>query len=702
MGNREVLDGLVRQRFEETKVQRSNTRKDVFRREPLAAEPDQLRAKRYIYRHRAGAESLRGDTVDYLPSWFLQAGAERARAVAVVRAAGNAQGTGFLISPRLFITNNHVLEHRSDAAQFSIAFNYEVDEAERLEVPTVFKLDPTMFWLTNPVDNLDFTIVAVGERIEGSRELAEFGYLPLSDRPDKHALGMCVNIVQHPLGKRKQVVVRENRLLARGAARRTLHYSADTEDGSSGSPVFNDGWEVVALHHWGVPHLDTVTIDGDEIPQTVNEGVRASAIVAELKADVAGLASDQRSLLEQALTLGETAFGALRPPSEHPLTPSGSSGGAGTATEFHHTIPGNQEANMPSTPDFVQVINVPLEVRVRVAGIASSGSTAVTAVRPAGSTGTGAFFQGYAEKLVIDPDYSNRNGYNASFIEGLNLPLAQVVHPRISEVAPLRSGAVGAKATLDYQNFSVVVCADRKMAFVSAANIDAERYINIDRDTGLPKVGPEGESWSDDPRMDPKYYVGQDFYGTWSKYFDRGHLTRRSDPTWGTEQEAVRGNADTFHRTNCTPQHWRFNQSIKYWQGVERYVLEFGALKDKLKVSVLTGPVLDDQVQDYDGLAVPLRFWKLVLRVGKSGLVQATALVVDQRNLLSELRKGMTPGGDGTPPNVDEYRVSVAYLEGATGLDFSAVRQFDTFKGAAGDGAEAAAVRVITDWSDLL
>ena len=27
------------------------------------------------------------------------------------------------------------------------------------------------------------------------------------------------------------------------------HYSTDTEAGSSGSPVFNDQWEVVALHH---------------------------------------------------------------------------------------------------------------------------------------------------------------------------------------------------------------------------------------------------------------------------------------------------------------------------------------------------------------------------------------------------------------------------------------------------------------------
>jgi V8-like Glu-specific endopeptidase len=30
-----------------------------------------------------------------------------------------------------------------------------------------------------------------------------------------------------------------------------VHYRAPTEGGSSGSPVFNDQWEVIALHHKG-------------------------------------------------------------------------------------------------------------------------------------------------------------------------------------------------------------------------------------------------------------------------------------------------------------------------------------------------------------------------------------------------------------------------------------------------------------------
>jgi hypothetical protein len=52
-------------------------------------------------------------------------------------------------------------------------------------------------------------------------------------------------------------------------------------------------------------------------------------------------------------------------------------------------------------------------------------------------------------------------------------------------------------------------------------------------------------------------------------------------------------NADTFHFTNCSPQHWRFNESAQFWQGVERYVLENGMLEidPHKRLCVIQGPV---------------------------------------------------------------------------------------------------------------
>ncbi|MFC8142403.1 trypsin-like serine peptidase [Streptomyces paradoxus] len=57
-------------------------------------------------------------------------------------------------------------------------------------------------------------------------------------------MGEFVNIIQHPRGEPKQLSLRDNQIV--DALERFLHYESDTREGSSGSPVFNDPWEVVA------------------------------------------------------------------------------------------------------------------------------------------------------------------------------------------------------------------------------------------------------------------------------------------------------------------------------------------------------------------------------------------------------------------------------------------------------------------------
>ena len=53
-------------------------------------------------------------------------------------------------------------------------------------------------------------LIAVGSVSSGSAKLAELGFIVLSDRPDKHAIGMNVNIIQHPRGWPKMISVRNN------------------------------------------------------------------------------------------------------------------------------------------------------------------------------------------------------------------------------------------------------------------------------------------------------------------------------------------------------------------------------------------------------------------------------------------------------------------------------------------------------------
>src|SRR5262249_38790415 len=154
--------------------------------------------------------------------------------------AGQAIGTGFLISPRLVITNNHVIGSASEARGMLAEFDYEHDINGIARPVTRFALAPEMAFITNPMDDLDFTIVALGPRTIGAKDRGAFGFLRLSTAANKHELGDLVNIVQHPDGRLKEAVVRENQLVNR--TNTVLHYVADTEPGSSGSPVCNVLW----------------------------------------------------------------------------------------------------------------------------------------------------------------------------------------------------------------------------------------------------------------------------------------------------------------------------------------------------------------------------------------------------------------------------------------------------------------------------
>ena len=46
-----------------------------------------------------------------------------------------------------------------------------------------------------------------------------------------------------------EVSLRFNQVVA--VENKRIYYLADTEEGSSGSPVFDDSWRLVALHHSG-------------------------------------------------------------------------------------------------------------------------------------------------------------------------------------------------------------------------------------------------------------------------------------------------------------------------------------------------------------------------------------------------------------------------------------------------------------------
>lgn len=229
---------------------------------------------------------------DLFPVSYLEAGQQAATPVCRIeirdrlgRVLGHA--TGFLVSPSLLLTNNHVLENYN-TAQFSVAqFNYEVDLDLNERPMKSFRFTPERFFITD--QNLDFTLVAIEEVSADGTKVSDFGFLPLISQTGKGLVGECVSIIQHPSGAPKAVAIRENQIM--DVFEDYIHYSTDTMPGSSGSPVYNDEWIVISLHHAGVPDPKNRT------EFIANEGIRISSIVQFVAEQGSSLSKDQKLLL---------------------------------------------------------------------------------------------------------------------------------------------------------------------------------------------------------------------------------------------------------------------------------------------------------------------------------------------------------------------------------------------------------------------
>lgn len=232
---------------------------------------------------------------------YLERGLRVSRSVARIRirsAQGQTLGfgTGFMVSPRLLMTNNHVLETANAAASSLAEFNFQDDLSGRPLPTSVFELDPNLFFITDTT--LDFTLVAVKEKARDANgdlgELRFFGWNRLIEDEGKAILGEYMNIIQHPNGEPKQLALRDNQFV--DLLENFLHYKTDTAPGSSGSPVFNDQWEIIGLHHSGVPQRDASgrilarggglwqpSMGEFKVQWVANEGVRVSRLIKHIK-----------------------------------------------------------------------------------------------------------------------------------------------------------------------------------------------------------------------------------------------------------------------------------------------------------------------------------------------------------------------------------------------------------------------------------
>jgi V8-like Glu-specific endopeptidase len=212
---------------------------------------------------------------------------------------GEPIGTGVLVGPDLLLTNQHVLDSADLLEDARARFDYSLDEAGVAGAGRIFTFKKD-FYYASPSEEYDYALVKLNSAplaaLAPPPEAADAtmtalmragkhrGYLSLAPRfiKDKDR----VNVIQHPNGQPMKVVMTQN-YVAGDMTDGRVHYVADTMEGSSGSPVFNRNWEIVALHHSGRPFPpDGAAAVGKRLWKgkfRVNEGVPMRAILADFK-----------------------------------------------------------------------------------------------------------------------------------------------------------------------------------------------------------------------------------------------------------------------------------------------------------------------------------------------------------------------------------------------------------------------------------
>jgi endonuclease G len=245
-------------------------------------------------------EQIVSDISYLMPVAFLGAGHLASQAVArvcvqrffdgVPRMNGNklslALGTGWLLAPRLLITNHHVVAARFAGeqparaddivlqAQHSQAWFDYVDTMKPYAVHNVVALEAMD-------QELDYAVLRLTENTgSGDRPLSDWGYLRLAPQKFDLRAGVPLNIIQHPSGDVKQIAIRRNDCVGTSDAAE-FQYLTDTLRGSSGSPVLSDEWQVVGLHRASRTLPEKVYLKGEMIRYN-NVGVRIHAVIRHL------------------------------------------------------------------------------------------------------------------------------------------------------------------------------------------------------------------------------------------------------------------------------------------------------------------------------------------------------------------------------------------------------------------------------------
>lgn len=201
---------------------------------------------------------------------FLEAGLRAAHSVCLID-TGKWTGTGFLISHNLLMTNEHVLPSVETALSSCFRFNYQLAMDGSEQHPSIYKASEKPLFLSNK--ELDYAIV----EISGAPG-HDWGICTLNACVPQS--GTRVNIIQHPAGLPKQISLQNNQI--QYSDQDVIQYLTSTFGGSSGSPVFDDNWTVIAVHHAG----GLLVEPGSKLIFMRNEGVSVGRILRDIEPEL--------------------------------------------------------------------------------------------------------------------------------------------------------------------------------------------------------------------------------------------------------------------------------------------------------------------------------------------------------------------------------------------------------------------------------
>ncbi len=236
--------------------------------------------------------------------WREKLGAVEGR-VCRVEIGGHPQGTAFLLGPSVALTNYHVVEPVIDKeygpGDVVLRFDYKrLGDGTYIYPGQEFRLETGGDgWLLDscPYSEVDLELdPKSGDPAPGE---LDYALLQVRGNPGQHPIGGKAEpgaprrgwielpekehdfqpetplfIMQHPKGAALKLALDTQAVVGLYGAGRRVRYTTSTEPGSSGSPVFDQNWNLVALHHSGDPA---------SIMPSYNEGIPITLIGGRLR-----------------------------------------------------------------------------------------------------------------------------------------------------------------------------------------------------------------------------------------------------------------------------------------------------------------------------------------------------------------------------------------------------------------------------------